>query len=134
MTQFNIISVSGVASQSRTSGCLVTSGCCWPSAADEELYSPKGLPAQLQSNTVVEAQYRGESPIFLTIIIPFPLDGISLSLSSLCPSGTVRNAASVAPFMETDSSLLSHYGGHVLHLGAENSQGVVKLSLLLYLS
>ena len=34
-------SASEVASQSRTSGCLVTSGCCWPSAADEERYSSK---------------------------------------------------------------------------------------------
>ena len=33
--------LSGVADQSPTSGCLVTSGRCWPSAADEEWYSPK---------------------------------------------------------------------------------------------
>ena len=35
---------------------LVTSGRCWPSAADEEWYSLKGLPAQWQSNTAVEAK------------------------------------------------------------------------------
>ena len=29
-------SASEVADQSQVSGCLVTSGCCWPSAADEE--------------------------------------------------------------------------------------------------
>ena len=34
-------SASEVANQSGTSGCLVTSGRCWPSAADEEWYSPK---------------------------------------------------------------------------------------------
>ena len=34
-------STSEVTNQSRTSGCLVTSGCCWPSAVDEEWYSPK---------------------------------------------------------------------------------------------
>ena len=32
---------------------VVTSGCCRPSAADEEWYSPKGLPAQWQSNIVI---------------------------------------------------------------------------------
>ena len=58
--QFNIIGISGVASQSCTSGCLVTSGHCWPSAADEEWYSSKRrLPAQWQSNTVIWTQYRG---------------------------------------------------------------------------
>ena len=31
----------GVTDQSRTSGCLVISGRCWPSAADEEWHSPK---------------------------------------------------------------------------------------------
>ena len=34
-------SASGVTDQSCTSGCLVTSGRCWPSAADEEWYSLK---------------------------------------------------------------------------------------------
>ena len=34
-------SASEVADQSQVSGCLVTSGRCWPSAADEEWYSPK---------------------------------------------------------------------------------------------
>ena len=35
------VSTLGVANQSHASGCLVTSGHCWPSAADEEWYSPK---------------------------------------------------------------------------------------------
>ena len=39
--QLTLHSASEVASQSRTSGCLVTSGRHWPSAADEEWYSPK---------------------------------------------------------------------------------------------
>ena len=34
-------SASEVADQSQVSGCLVTFGRCWPSAADEERYSPK---------------------------------------------------------------------------------------------
>ena len=34
-------SASEVADQSQVSGRLVTSGRCWPSAADEEGYSPK---------------------------------------------------------------------------------------------
>ena len=34
-------SASEVADQSHMSGCLVTSGHCWPSAADEEWYSLK---------------------------------------------------------------------------------------------
>ena len=34
-------SASEVADQSQVSGCLVTFGRCWPSAADEEWYSPK---------------------------------------------------------------------------------------------
>ena len=38
---FNIISLLEVASQSRTSSYLVTSGRCGPSAADEKWYSPK---------------------------------------------------------------------------------------------
>ena len=38
---FNIISASEVARQLGTSGCIVTSGRCWPSAADEEWYTPK---------------------------------------------------------------------------------------------
>ena len=51
MARFNIISISGVASQSRRSGCLVTSGHCCPSAADEEWCSLKR-----PSSTVMEAQ------------------------------------------------------------------------------
>ena len=34
-------SASEVADQSQVSGCLVIFGRCWPSAADEECYSPK---------------------------------------------------------------------------------------------
>ena len=59
--RFNIISVSGVASQSRTSGCL---GDFWTLLLMRSGILRKGLPAQWQSNTAVEAQYRGESPFF----------------------------------------------------------------------
>ena len=56
-------------SQSRTSGCLVTSGRYWPRLLMRSGIPRKGLPPQWQSNTAVETQYRGESPSFPTSII-----------------------------------------------------------------
>ena len=98
-----VISVSGIASQSRTSSCLVTSGPCWLLMRSGILR--KGLPALWQSNTAMEAQYRGESP-FVPLYVSFLLDGISLTLPPLCPSGTRRHTASVVPFVESDSSFV----------------------------
>ena len=43
-------SASEVDNQPRTSGCLVISGRCWPSAADEEWYSPKRLYSTVAAN------------------------------------------------------------------------------------
>ena len=63
---FNIISISGVASQSSTSGCLVTSGRCWPGAADEEWHSLKRCSSTVAIlHSSGEAQYRGELLYFL---------------------------------------------------------------------
>ena len=64
LNRFNISSVSEVANQSQTSGCLVTSGRCWPSAADEEWYSPKGLPP-------VAIQHREESSVQRRVTFSF---------------------------------------------------------------
>ena len=66
---------------------LVTSGHCGPVLLTRSGILRKGLPAQWQSNTAVEAQYRGESPFF-RLYLSFPLDGISLTLPTLHPSGT----------------------------------------------
>ena len=53
----------------------MTSGHCWPSAADEEWYSPKrpfstvAVNSTVPMQTAVDAQYRDESPLFLTLYI-----------------------------------------------------------------
>ena len=41
---------------------------------------------------------------FFRLYLAFPLDGISLTLPPLRPSGTGRHAASVAPFVGPDGS------------------------------
>ena len=47
---------------------LVTSGRCWPSAADEEWYSPKRPSSTVAIQHCSEAQYRGESPFIFDFI------------------------------------------------------------------
>ena len=69
-------SASEVADQSQVSGCLVTSGRCWPSAADEEWYSPKR-----PSSTVAVNELNTKVSHF-SLVFSFQLDGTpSISLS-----------------------------------------------------
>ena len=84
---------------------LVTSGHCYPSVADEEWYFPKRPSSTVATQHCSEAQYRGESPIYFRLYVSFPLNGISSTLTPLCPSGTGWHAASVVPFVGPDSSL-----------------------------
>ena len=58
-----------VADQSQTSGCLVTSGRCWPSAADEEWYSPKRPSSTVAVNS---------SELNTKVSAPFPLVATTL--------------------------------------------------------
>ena len=87
-------------------GCLVTSGHCWPSAADEEWYSLKR-----PSSTV--AVNRGElnAKVSAFFFSTFPPSLMELPF-----------LATYAPYVGLDGSSY-HYSGRFLHLGAVTMQG-----------
>ena len=109
-------SASEVADQSQVSGCLVTFGRCWPSAADEEWYSPKS-----PSSTVAVNELNTKvSAFFLSILVPARRNAFSCLL--LRPSWDWTALPLFTPFVGPDGSSY-HYGGRFLHLGAVTTQG-----------
>ena len=88
-SHFHVTSYSAleVANQSRTSGCLVTSGHCWPSAADEEWYSLKG-----PSSTVTVNSSEFNTKLSFSIVYFIPARRNCLFLASCCTlRGTRRH-------------------------------------------
>ena len=64
-------SASEVTDQSRTSGCLVTSGRCWPSAADEEWHSPKRPSSTVTVNSSgLNTKLSAFSPVYCIYSLP----------------------------------------------------------------
>ena len=84
-------SASEVADQSQVSGCLVTSGRCWPSAADEEWYSPKR-----PSSTVAVNELNTKVSAF-SLVFSFQLDGMPFLASFCALRGTGRHCLCLRP-------------------------------------